>query len=144
MQTSSHVDIDNWDDLASKKQIINIRTKGTYKPIPKPVCPIDIIKPCDLDNPVCPIDNSPLPVPCELCPVNDIINESDKCHNCHNTKIDDSSLYGSRGVMEINLHNNESVNVDVKPKRTTRKTTTVKKTSSKKTTASKSKKTTKA
>jgi len=46
--------------------------------------------------------------------------------------------------MEINLHNNESVNVDVKPKRTTRKTTTAKKTSSKKTTASKSKKTTKA
>lgn len=142
MQTSSHVEKDNWDDLASKQPIINIRTKGTYKPVSKPVIPSDIVKPCDMDNPVCPIDNQPIPVPCNLCPVNDMINESDKCHNCHSL-MDDSSLYGSRGIMEILLPEKEAVNVDVKtPKKTVRKTTSTKKTSTKKTT-SKSKKTAK-
>ena len=57
--------------------------------------------------------------------------------------MDDSSLYGSRGIMEILLPEKEAVNVDVKtPKKTVRKTTSTKKTSTKKTT-SKSKKTAK-
>ena len=127
MQTSSYVDKDKWDDLASKTQVINIRTKGTYKPIPKPVCPPVNCKPCcDLDEPVCPIDHQPLPVPCELCPINKINPDNNGNHQCNNCQHN-SSTYGTPGITEIEIPEKETINVDIKPK-------TVKKTAVKKTT----------
>ena len=70
MQTASYVDIDNWEDIDPRATISNIRPKGTYKPVvqpeTKPVVP-----------PTCPIDNQPIPVPCDLCPVNNM----EECQN---------------------------------------------------------------
>ena len=80
-----------------------------------------------MDNPVCPIDNQPLPVPCNLCPVNDMINENNQhCNNCqHNnqTDIENTSVYGNN-ITEIDLSKNEPITIDEQTiKKTSRKTT---------------------
>lgn len=100
MQTASYVDIDNWDDLIKEKDIVNIRPKGTYKPLPKPVYPPASYKPCCQPDAKCPIDNQPLPVPCDLCPVKEQLDNMNtnntNCNNCQNCN-------------HVNNENNESV-----------------------------------
>jgi hypothetical protein len=120
MQTSSHVEIDKWGDLNPYTPIMNIRTKGTYQPKPKPVCPDNIIKPCCGEIKNCPIDNQPIPAPCDLCPINDIINDNTDNtaeHNCHcqqgtygvvNTPTVDKELLEQKTV---------KVNIDKTPKK---------------------------
>ena len=96
MQTASYIDIDNWDDLDKEPKIFNIRSKGTYKPLPKPICPPTSYKPCCDPNPTCPIDNQPLPVPCDLCPIKDKLEEQNtqQCTNCNNCNENDKTTYG--------------------------------------------------
>ena len=113
MQTSSHVEIDNWDDLEfGCKKIINIRPKGTYKPQPKPTIPTHCYKPCcdPMNNQRCPIDQQPLP--CNICPINEK-EPNTNCNNCCQT-TDSSTLYGSENIVEE------------KPVKKTRKTTATK------------------
>ena len=100
MQTSSHVEKDNWYDLGSEQQIINIRPKGTYKETVKPHIPADIYKPCNHNHQGCPIDNQPLP--CNHCPINEIVNDEETDENI----TDDSTTYGVSENVD-NLENND-------------------------------------
>ena len=96
MQTASYIDIDNWDDLDKESKFFNIRSKGTYKPLPKPICQPTSYKPCCDPNPTCPIDNQPLPVPCDLCPIKDKLEEQNtqQCSNCNNCNENNKTTYG--------------------------------------------------